>query len=355
MSRLRLLPRALLIALLVPVAGAALGMAAFRWEQVRADWRPKVVRIATGWRVSQASGLSPVSPAVAGDHLAWSAGPYTILLDLKTGRTKLLGAAHDAQSTWAPKIDDRYVVWLQATGSGTQALRAWVYDTATRRRVALTGDGETMDSPAVSGSTVYWSSPASQSDEQVIRGQDLLTGRRFTVGSASGPGGTLEINGRLACWVSGQATPDDPTTIGVLDLAGGERWSIPLFSSTANASLMKVAPGGGHVAWLIANDVLRTEQILVRDLATGRQSVFAGARGIMSMAFDGATVVWAEDAANGKIAIMGRRLDGTPAFTIAEVAEGVQDIAVSGETVAWLVNSAGDGSKTWIETARMPQ
>jgi hypothetical protein len=356
LSRFRLFPRALLIALLVPVAGATFGIAGYRWEQARADWRPKVVRTATGWRISQVYGLRPVGPALAGDHLAWSAGPYTILLDLKTGRTKLLGAAHDAQSTWSPKLDDRYVVWLQATGSTDQAMRLWVYDTTTRRRVAVPFGEDAWGPPAVSGSTVYWSSAASQDTNQIIHGQDLLSRRQFIVGSASGSGGSLSFNGRLACWVTGQGTPGDPATIVVLDLIDAKRWSIPLVASSAGTSLYGFAAGGDRVAWLLwRKGTPSSAQIFVNDLATGQKKIVAAGPGVEQMAFDGTTVVWTVwSATTGKITIMGRRLDGTPAFEVARASDTPQEITVSGRSVAWLVDH-GSNEEAWIETARLPQ
>ena len=48
---------------------------------------------------------------------------------------------------------------------------------------------------------------------------------------------------------------------------------------------------------------------------------------------------------------MGRRLGGGPAFVVAEVDGAVSEVAVSGDTVAWIASS--DGGNHAIVTAKL--
>ena len=126
--------RALLLSGIVLLAGAVLGAAGFGFEQSRATWRPQVTATSGGWRISTSHGLRLGGSALGGDHLAWEAGPFTLLTDLRSGRSRLLGAAATAVSASAPSISDRFVVWLEAPASSAGAAVVWVYDIARGRR-----------------------------------------------------------------------------------------------------------------------------------------------------------------------------------------------------------------------------
>jgi streptogramin lyase len=90
------------------------------------------------------------------------------------------------------------------------------------------------------------------------------------------------------------------------------------------------------------------------------RTLAAGITGLAGPAFDGTTVVWAEEtAAVGAAApsaqryhVMGRRLGGGPAFVVAEVEGSVTEVAVSGNTAAWIVSAAGSES---IVTSELPR
>src|SRR5450759_4359122 len=102
--------RALLISALILLAGAVLGAAGFVFEQSRATWRPQVAATSAGWRISTSHGLQLGGSALGADHLAWEAGPFTLLTDLGSGMSRLLGAAATAGSASAPAISGRFVV-----------------------------------------------------------------------------------------------------------------------------------------------------------------------------------------------------------------------------------------------------
>ena len=110
--------RALLVSGLILLVGAALGAAGFVFEQARATWRPQVAPANNGWHISTSHGLQLGGSALGGDHLAWEAGPFTLLTDLRSGGSRLLGAAATAGSASAPSLADRFVVWLEAPASG---------------------------------------------------------------------------------------------------------------------------------------------------------------------------------------------------------------------------------------------
>ena len=144
--------RALLAALLVVVCGAIIGVAGFAFEQAHADWRPHATRTATGWRVTQPV-LGVNGPALAGGHLAWQAGPYTIVMDLRSGKTKLVGAAADAQSVEPPAVSSAAAVWVELSGEPHQRTVVYSYDFASRRRQLPVGatDGRRLEHVAGRG------------------------------------------------------------------------------------------------------------------------------------------------------------------------------------------------------------
>jgi hypothetical protein len=84
----------------------------------------------------------------------------------------------------------------------------------------------------------------------------------------------------------------------------------------------------------------------------------SGVPGLVGLAFDGTTVVWVQVASGappGTAAastVMGRRLDGGPAFAVASVEGAVTEVAVSGGTVAWLATVRGTPR---VETKELPR
>ncbi|HZL63482.1 MAG TPA: hypothetical protein VFD50_00845, partial [Thermoleophilia bacterium] len=66
-----------------------------------------------------AAGAGPEVPRDDGDvaavrrsggHLAWVSGPYTVVFDLTSGKSRLLGIAR--RTGEAPAASGQYVVWL---------------------------------------------------------------------------------------------------------------------------------------------------------------------------------------------------------------------------------------------------
>ena len=84
----------------------------------------------------------------------------------------------------------------------------------------------------------------------------------------------------------------------------------------------------------------------------GTTTLASGLTGLAGPAYDGTTVVWGESAASGG-RVMGRRLGGGPSFVVAEVDGEVIEVAVSGDTVAWIESSGGAADA--IVTARLPR
>ena len=84
----------------------------------------------------------------------------------------------------------------------------------------------------------------------------------------------------------------------------------------------------------------------------GTKTLASDLTGLAGPAYDGRTVVWGESTADGG-RVMGRRLGGGPPFVVAEVGGDVDEVAVSGDTVAWIESS--DGARHAIVTARLPQ
>jgi hypothetical protein len=97
------------------------------------------------------------------------------------------------------------------------------------------------------------------------------------------------------------------------------------------------------------------------DLVSGRKLIVA--RGdakhrVAWPALAGDTVVWVgwwPTSGGQSEALIARRLDGSPPFEIAPLGhQAVQSVTASGDTVAWQVDN-GDGSTSYIETAKVPQ
>ena len=251
--------RALLISGLILLAGAVLGATGFVFEQSLATWRPQVSATSAGWRISTSHGLQLDGPALGGDHLAWEAGPFTLLTDLSSGKSKLLGAGATTRGASAPSLSDRFVVWLEAPASGSRDAVAWVYEISRERRARLDDVRWISRSPAVSGTTAVWEADGDGAPQ--IRGADLVSGRRFSLGP-SGGAGELIISGTLVAWAAGRPDPAAPPLITVVDLADGRRWSIAPYPDGREGSLLGIALAGRTLVWARATSAGLTDQIL---------------------------------------------------------------------------------------------
>jgi len=345
--------RALLVSGLILLAGAVLGAAGFVYEQSRATWRPQVAATTDGWHISTSHGLHLGGSALGDDHLAWEAGPFTLLTDLRSGDSKLLGAAATAGSASAPSMSERFVVWLEAPASGYQDAVVWVYEISRGRRTRLSDVQGIAQSPAVSGTTAVWEADGAVAGAPQIHGADLVTGRRFSLGE-SGDAGELIISGALVAWASRRHDPAAPPVITVIDLADGRRWSIAPYLDGQEGSLLGIALAGRTLVWARANTATLADQILAYDLDTSAVRVIAQAADLAPPAADDDLVVWAQPSSEGGTQVTGLRLSGGGTFPIAGVPGGsVRSVLVSGKTVAWHVAGALLFD-TYLQTARLP-
>jgi len=85
--------------MLVLVAGACLGAAGFAAEQHYRHWLPKPVRENGGWRVVDQHGRRFSGLSLSGGHLTWQDGPLILLMDLASGRVRVLGPGAENRST----------------------------------------------------------------------------------------------------------------------------------------------------------------------------------------------------------------------------------------------------------------
>jgi len=345
--------RALVVSALILLAGAVLGAAGFVFEQSRATWRPQVAPTNNGWRISTSHGLQLGGSTLGGDHLAWEAGPFTLLTDLRSGDSKLLGAAATAGSASAPSMSERFVVWLEAPASGYQDAVVWVYEISRGRRTRLSGVQGISQSPAVSGTTAVWEADGAGADAPRINGADLVTGRRFSLGESGGAGEPI-ISGALVAWASRRPDPAAPPVITVVDLTDGRRWSIAPYADGREGSLLGIALAGRTLVWARATSAAQADQILAYDLDTVAVRVIAQAADLVPPAADGDLVIWAQPSAEGGTQVTGLRLGGGETFPIAGVPGGsVRSVLVSGKTVAWHVAGALLFD-TYLQTARLP-
>ena len=104
----------------------------------------------------QQSGL-----ALTDDYLAWDNGDCLELLDLHSGKAKVLEypPADGTGGVWAV-ISERYVAW-QTNGSPDRGTEIVAYDLKTRRRFVVAHTGALGGAIALSDTTLYWDCDAS--------------------------------------------------------------------------------------------------------------------------------------------------------------------------------------------------
>ncbi len=328
------------------MVGALLGVAGFAADQTHSDWRPQATRTAVGWRVTQPSvGVS--EPSLAGDHLAWQAGTYTVAMDLRSGKARLLGNAADPRSLTPPVVSSSTVVWVADAPDTRDATVVYLYDFSSGRRRHLSQTSADLDTPAVAGTSVCWL--RGQGSATAVVACDLASGQQRVLASGSGLGSFLLADGALVAW-SRQTRPSSPFVMTMLDTSDGATTDLALPGQTSGAIFATPILAGDTLAWL-RTDAQGRSTISTYDLRdlSGRQ--IAAGRGLVGPGFDGATVVWAQPAASGGEDVMGLRLSGGPAFRIARVTGAVQSVMVSGDRAAWWV---GTGPNSWIGVSRLP-
>ena len=350
-ARRRLDPRlrAFLVSLVVLAVGAALGTGGFFVEQSRATWRPQVTAAGSGWRISTSHGQRLGGAALGGDKLVWNAGAFTLLTDLATGRTRLLGAAALAGNASAPAASDRYAVWMEMQQGARTGTIVWAYDMGNGRRTRLTGAAGVDRSPAVAGSTAVWATELAGGQEWLVHGVDLASGRALRL-ARTPVADDLTGGGTLAAWVSRRTTVTAPPVITVADLGGDLRRQVAPYVDAQSGRLIGFALAGRSLLWARAGGGAN-DQIVAFDVDTGATRVVASAPGVRALAAAGDLLVWAEGAPAGGGRVMGLRLgtgapyvgtqSGDSPFVIAEVSGGtITDVYAGTGTAAWRVRGA---------------
>jgi len=345
--------RALLLTALVLLAGVALGAAGFFVERGMSTWRPEVTRTANGWRVVQAHRPPLGGLALGGDDLVWGCGPSIVLMDLTSGRLKLLGPGPASRTTWDPAASQRYVVWFEAAGTSAGEASAWVYDSATRRRRQLATLGDVLSLPSASGSRAAWCTTTRGGGPGIVA-VDIPSGEKISVAPEYG---VPVIDGDLVTWPTRTGPTGMPAAWALVDLAQDRRWAMVPAATLGNAHFLGYDLSGRTLVWGETDPASGRGRVVAQNVDDGAGSVVAEVTGGASLtaapSIDGDLVVWAEAlaAANGS-RVMGRRLGGGPSFIVRDVDGRVLSTAAGGDTVAWL---AQHGQTTFIETAKAPR
>jgi hypothetical protein len=345
--------RALLLTALVLLAGVTVGAAGFFAERSTSTWRPAVTRTASGWRIVQAHRAPLDGMVIGGNDLVWGCGPSIVLMDLPSGRLKLLGPGPAARATWDPSVSQRYVVWFEAAAASAGEAKAWVYDSATRRRRQLATLGDVLSLPSTSGYRAAWCTTTQDGGPGIVA-VDILTGEQAPVAAEYGE---PIIDGDLVTWPTRTGPTGLPAAWVLVDLARDRRWSLVPAATLRNAQFLGYDLSGRILVWAETDPASGRGRIVAQNVDDGAASVVAevtDGESLSSAPFiDGDLVVWAETlAAAGGSRIVGRRLGGGPSFTIHDVDGRVLSAAAAGDTVAWLAQL---GHTTFIETAQAPR
>jgi hypothetical protein len=341
---------ALLFAALVILVGAGVGAGGFFVEQATANWHPHVTRTQTGWRITEVRMLGFGGLTLCNGRIAWQDGSSILLLDLRSGKAKLLGPGSEARTTWPPAISARYVVWFEGSRAGASSAGAWTYDTSTRRRRQVASVGDVLSLPSVSGTRTVWCTALN--GQPRIVGVDLTNDKSLFVASEYGQ----PVNdGELVVWA--RSTGGAPSAFVLVDLTQGRSWTVAPGGAGGAGGLTGFDLSGRTLVWGRQDAQTGAGSIVAQNVDTGATSVVAeSARMATAPSIDGDAVVWAQQTPDGAAyQVMGRRLSGGPAFQIARVDGRVQTALVSDGTVAWLVQNFTAGGPAWIETARLPR
>lgn len=336
--------RALVLALLVLVAGAALGAAAFAAEQHYFVWEPDVTATADGgWLVTGHSGLRPAAPTLGGKRLVWGQGAYTCVLELDSGDTHVVGAAPHGTSIWPPAAGSRYVAWIEAPRGGARP-HLWVYDMDRGRRQSFVVGAEAATT-AVAGDLVVWYERAGDGTPRV-QALDMGTGRRSTVAAAEDVDYPVFAGEGHVGWLLARRAEGAGPAIRVTDFADGGATTVPL-AAGRGSSVTDVQLRGRTLVWTVGSSA--TTEVLVQDLDGGPAAVVASGD-IVAATTDGRVVAWAERDAEGATVVR-RRVLGTGGDLEPIGIETVPlALAVDGAWIAW---TSSDGTWSHLEAARL--
>ena len=232
-------PRAVLVALLVLLAGVALGATWFAAEQ-HSSSLPRPVRSGAGWTITDTREHRFNGLSLSGDTLAWQDGALILCMDLRSGRVRLLGPGPASTMTWPPAASSRYVVWFE--GNGADEAQVYSYDLASRRRRAVGTVVRPLSYVHASGGEVVWTERGTTAGTARLVVLDLPGGRRraFAV-----PPGQPTVDGPLAALVR---QGWEHAVIDLVDLATGGRRTLV----DAQATLTGVSLSGRRLAWGVA-------------------------------------------------------------------------------------------------------
>ena len=346
--------RALLVSLVVVAAGVALGAAGYRVERSHRIQTPQVATTSDGLRISAHSSHEFSGLGLNGRHLIWQDGASIEFLDLDEGKVLLLGPGPGMHTTWDPALGERYAVWFEAERQASLAAQVVAYDIQSGRRWTLGDVGSVRSYPAISDDVAVWCS-APQMGAPAISGVRVGSAESFRV--ADGNGAPV-VSGGLVVWAADWTGP-----FAAAEIASGTTW--PVAARLTSGRLTGIALSGRTLVWGQATEEDRSGVVAACDVDAGESVTLAsGLSGLAGPSYDGRTVVWAERVGDSPQApqssnpyagfrVMGRRLGGGFAFLIAEVANPVSEVAVSGEVVAWISSWSGDDFQ--IQTARLPR
>lgn len=333
--------RAALVSLAVLAAGAALGAAAHRAEHAAFVRTATAESTGEGWRLTSRRELSGLG--LSGTHLIWQDGASIEYMDLERGKVLLLGPGPGMRTTWDPAVGERYAVWFEGERTQTVAAQAVAYDTRTGRRWVRGPVGSVYSYPAVSGDLAVWSS-ALDLGQPAIWSQRIV-GDEPPARVATGSGAPV-VSGTLIAWAHGMKGP-----FSAKELATQTSWKVT--EGLAAGELTGLALDGRTLVWGQAGEAGSSGVVVACDVDAGEpRTVAAGVTGLEGPAYDGRTVVWGESTAAGG-RVVARRLGDGEQFLVAEAGGPVAEVAVSGDTVAW-IERGKDG--LWsIVVARLPR
>jgi hypothetical protein len=316
--------RALLISVAVLAAGAALGAGAYHYERSASIQPPAVEKTGDGWVVTAHHQREFSGIALSGEGLFWQNGAAIEYLELDTGRLRLLGPGPGMRTTWDPAAGERYVIWFEAERQETFAAQAVVYDTETGRRRTFAEVGSVRSYPSLSGDVAVWCS-ALAIGAPSINGARIGSDTPFEVAPEDG---APVISGSLVVWATSWTGP-----FVAAELASGTTW--PVTASLSGGRLTGLALAGRTLVWGQSSEADGSGVVSTVDVDGGGTTVLAkGVTGLSGPAFDGRTVVWSERTPDGA-RVMAHRLGGG-AYEVAAADGGVKEVAVSGDTVAWI-------------------
>ena len=333
--------RLALVSLVIIAAGAALGAAGYRYERTHSIQPPAIERTGDGWTITGHQGREFSGLGLSGPRLVWQDGASIEYADLIDGTVRLLGPGAGMHTTWDPAIGPRYAVWFEAERQASVAAQAVAYDTETGRRWTVADAGSVRSYPAISGDVAVWCS-ATQLGVPSINGVRVGSGESFGVAAGSG---APVVSGGLVVWATSWTGPFVAGNV-----SGGSTW--PVTAGLSDGRLTGIALTGRTLVWGQAATAGGTGVVAAVDVDGGGTTTLArGMTGLAGPAYDGRTVVWAEMTPTGS-RVLGRRLDGGPAFPVADVDGDVTEVAVSGDTVALILSS---GETFSIITTRLPR